>query len=81
MHLLGAVFFPKVLELIITDFLYHVECLADEFLLDYLQQLVLLKCFTRYVQRQIIRVHLHQQQQRCKYVSKNDTVKAPLVTT
>jgi len=60
--LLCAVFFPKVLELFVTDFLDHVESFAYELLLDDFQQFVLLQCFTRHIQRQVIRIHLHQQQ-------------------
>jgi len=57
-HLLCAVLFPEVLEIFIADLLYHVERFAHEFLLDDLQQFVLLQRFTRHVQWQIIRVNL-----------------------
>jgi len=42
MLLLCAVFFPEVLEIFVANFLDHVERFADKFLLDHLQQFVLL---------------------------------------
>ena len=57
-YLLGAVLLPELLVLVSVDLLDHVERLANELLLDDLEQLVLLESLTRHVQRQIIGINL-----------------------
>ena len=55
--LLCAVFLPELFVVFLADFLDHVEGLADKFLLDDLEQLVLLEGLAGDVQGKIIRVH------------------------
>ena len=56
-NLLGREFLPELLHVVgLVDFLDHVQSLSDQFLLDDLQQFVLLQLFTGHVQWKIVRV-------------------------
>ncbi|KAL1420739.1 hypothetical protein MTO96_004472 [Rhipicephalus appendiculatus] len=53
----GGVLLPELLVLFSRNALHHVQGLAHKFLLDYLEQFVLLQRFTAHIQRQVIRVN------------------------
>ena len=61
---LGAILLPEVGIVLFADLLDHVKRLADQLLLDDLEQLVLLQRLTRHIQREVIGVDdaLHERQ-------------------
>ena len=52
----GGVFLPELSVLVIRDLLDHIQSLTNKFLLDNLEQFVLLKGLSRDIQWKIIRV-------------------------
>ena len=56
-HSLGRVFLPEFLDIVDGINLFdHIKSLSDQFLLDDLQEFVLLESFTRDIQWEIIRI-------------------------